>query len=57
MPGDALHYLAIVTAQIRASFMEQDCQCLVIAEDDRILCVKDEGCCEEALKNLEPADC
>jgi hypothetical protein len=40
-----------------ASLMEEICRCMVVTEDDRMLCVKDEKCCEEARKNLEPHEC
>jgi hypothetical protein len=37
--------------------MEENCLCMVITEDNRILCVQDENCCEEARQNLEPFEC
>ena len=37
--------------------MENICRCMVVTEDDRMLCVKDEKCCEEVRKNLEPHEC
>lgn len=40
-----------------ASLMEEICRCMVVTEDDRMLCVKDEKCCEEVRKNLEPHEC
>jgi len=40
-----------------ASLMEEICRCMVVTEDDRMLCVKDEKCCAEVRKNLEPHEC
>jgi hypothetical protein len=37
--------------------MEENCLCMVVADDDRLLCVKDERCCEEIAENLEPYEC
>jgi hypothetical protein len=37
--------------------MEENCLCAVIDEDDHVLCVRDEKCCEEIRKNLEPYEC
>jgi hypothetical protein len=37
--------------------MEEKCLCVVVADDDRVLCVKNEKCCEEIRDNLEPYDC
>ena len=40
-----------------AKTMEENCLCMVVADDDRLLCVKDEKCCEEIAENLEPSEC
>ena len=40
-----------------AILMEENCLCAVIDEDERVLCVTDEKCCEEIRKNLEPYKC
>ena len=32
--------------------MEENCLCMVITDDDRLLCVQDERCCEEVINNL-----
>ena len=37
--------------------MEENCLCMVIADDDRVLCVQNEMCCEEIRENLEPYEC
>ena len=37
--------------------MEEMCLCAVIDENDRVLCVTDEKCCEEIRENLEPHEC
>ena len=37
--------------------MEENCMCMVIADDERLLCVQDEKCCEEIAENLEPYEC
>ena len=37
--------------------MEENCLCMVVANDYRVLCVQDEKCCEEIRENLEPYDC
>jgi hypothetical protein len=37
--------------------MEENCLCMVMADDDRLLCVHDEKCCEEIAENLEPYEC
>jgi Flp pilus assembly CpaF family ATPase len=37
--------------------MDENCLCAVIDEDERVLCVRDETCCEEIRENLEPYEC
>ena len=37
--------------------MEEMCRCMVIDDDDRVLCITDEKCCEEVRKNLERYEC
>jgi hypothetical protein len=37
--------------------MEEICRCKVIVDDERVLCVQDEKCCEEIRENLEPHEC
>ena len=45
------------TEEREAKHMEENCLCMVIDDDDRVLCVKDESCCEEIRQNLEPYEC
>jgi len=37
--------------------MEEKCLCMVVADDDRVLCVQNEKCCQEIQENLEPHEC
>ena len=37
--------------------MKENCLCMVIDDDDRVLCVKNENCCKEIRENLEPYEC
>jgi hypothetical protein len=45
------------TEEREAKHMEESCLCMVIDDDDRVLCVQDESCCEEIRQNLEPYEC
>ncbi len=37
--------------------MEENCLCMVITDDDRLLCVQDERYCQEVRNNLKPYEC
>ena len=58
----ALFLSAIFSIYLRqgrkgAKTMEEKCLCMVVADDDSVVCVQDEKCCEEIRENLEPSDC